>query len=169
MGAWGDGIFESDSALDEFSRTFDELLFRLRFSVDRDCPAETRVLAHMVGLMAAGCAPHDSYTKANAVDWRNRALDVLMANRSEGDEKYISNCRELITATFEGVIQHAAPFDSESEPDAFEDRYAIWREMQRQIETIDRYEIARRVLESRRHIDHDAVYWEELVEKYDNA
>lgn len=174
MGSWGDGIFQNDKALDAFQETFDELLMRLRRSVDPSCVREwdqmerTRALAHMVGLVAAGSSPHNSYTRLNAIDWQKRAITILRSNLSDHSDARASYVEErigLLSSAFSAVIANAAPDDSEHDPEAFEDRYAIWSQVQKLIEQIDRNAISREVLNQRSTDSHEAAYWDALQEE----
>lgn len=72
MGYWGNGIFDSDQALDELAMAFQPLLMRFRDSLewidDGNDPwwqTDALVLAKMVLAIAAAC-PHNSYWQEDA-------------------------------------------------------------------------------------------------------
>ncbi|MDB4657301.1 hypothetical protein OAM04_01400 [bacterium] len=122
--------------------TFDELLMRLRRAVDQNDPEGVRVLAHMVGLVAAGCSPHDSYSEENAFDWQKRAIASLLKRCTELDEKYVEHCLTGFKSSFKAVFKNAAlKNESETVPEDFEFRHAIWIRFQEEIDAIDHYTI----------------------------
>lgn len=163
MGDWGDGVLENDSAQNEFMSTFDELLMRLRRAVDRNNPEGIRVLAHMVGLVAAGCSPHDSYTEENAFDWQKRATTSLLKRRTELDERYIEHWLTGFNSSFKAVFEYAAlKNESEAVPEDFEYRYAIWIRFQEEVDAIDHDAIQSEVRQNPTTYCSEPTYWDSI-------